>query len=87
MFQRMSLPKQEFKKQMVLIKKNIPKKLCEEQIKLHGEVGESMTKKRKRRNNEGRIGVEEAKGMAQIEIFRVKEIIKAIYAYGSAFDQ
>lgn len=46
-----------------------------------------MTKKRKRRNNEGRIGVEEAKGMAQIEIFRVKEIIKAIYAYGSAFDQ
>ena len=66
MFQRMSLPKQEFKKRRVLIKKNIPKKLCEEQIKLYGEVGESMTKKRK--NNEGRIGVEEAKGMAQIEI-------------------
>jgi len=68
MFQRMSLPKQEFKKRRVLIKKNIPKKLCEEQIKLYGEVGESMTKKRKRKNNEGRIGVEEAKGMAQIEI-------------------
>jgi len=68
MFQRMSLPKQEFKKQTVLIKKKIPKKLCEEQIKLYGEVGESMTKKRKRKNNEGRIGVEEAKGMAQIEI-------------------